>query len=231
VPTDTPTPVPTPVYLLDIRHDTSAGQDSITDGRTLNSATTNQYEYGTVDAAGLIPPAGEYFLWTNATESDGSDQTYHSAAGNFRLEGSDGRRYPAQLYGPLGGSPDTLLPTDLGPNSDFGTTNSGWIKFIIPAAAAEYTLSWNEDGRIPFTPFASILVGANTKPAISCPTDGDPDDGGLPADGRDKGENCADVGHALAPAPLGDRATGSDGAPRSSAIQRAVAVSAEASGR
>jgi hypothetical protein len=207
-PPTTPSPTATPLVDLQISHDLNAGTDSILDLGTNNGVTTSKYEFGTVDAAGFDAPPGSYFFWTFVDERYGGKTAYQSSIDNFQLRGDDGAVYHADYYGPLeDASLQTLLPTPLGPGPGSASDNTGWIKFVVPAVDAVYTLLWNEGGTIPFSPYARILIGQH--PAFTpeslgakiCPADNDRDDHGLPPEigdaATDKTVTCPFGGDAI----------------------------------
>jgi hypothetical protein len=162
--TPTPTATPLPGHALSIH---SEGTDIalLSDDTSNNSAAVGSLVYGPLAANGTKASSNQFFQWVVGVEQANGTTPYVSSVNNFRLTGADNAVYPqVQVGNPSGTTGTTLANMTLnGPDG----VNDGWIAWSIPARANTLTVSWNEAGLIPWTPFAQITVQSTLRERVT----------------------------------------------------------------
>jgi hypothetical protein len=94
------------------------------------------------------------FAWVG--EWSGSVQGDVSSFQNFEAQGPTGA-----IYASTSDEPDTDDPLLGSKSISAWARNTGWIGFQVPAVTATYTILWNENQAIPYTPVAQLHVIVN----------------------------------------------------------------------
>jgi hypothetical protein len=106
----------------------------------------------------VYAPFGHWFVWVLAQEENFGIPNFLSSPDNFALEGSDGTIYTAEPGYPVD-QPDSDYPMVVAITPRNGK-NNGWLQFLLPSRADQYTVLWNEGGAVPFIPMGKFKIEA-----------------------------------------------------------------------